>query len=421
LPFFGDACHVTPLLLDFMPYKFATVMMLSAATIIATLTVDAAPSPPPLPVQLSTDAAWVGTFGPQAIRGDGVTFHTWSASNGIWVGARYDTGRLDRFRLIATTIGDDHNSAAIGIRPDGRLVVAYSRHNEGVLRTRVSINPGDVRSWSTAVAAARGTITYPQLTYLSAEGRWFLFYRNGNTTDGPLEMVTSADGRTWSPQTRLTADTDRSHYTAMGSNGVDRIELLVSNGHPRVGGTPLYHLRYQAGSGWWNSTTPIGPPPFTFNRLTRVYDGTMAASVWDIRPAGNGAVAAFTTFPSWSDHRYQYARLDGGVWTVHEVARAGGSIDPSGTQPSYSGGITIDTADPNMVTLSRQTGSATWTVERRTTADGGTTWSTPQVLATTGKNMRPEAVWGEAGGVMWFTGRYDGFRNFTATGYYQRS
>ena len=57
-------------------------------------------------------------------------------------------GQVDRFTLHDNLEVDDHDSAALWVRPDGRYVAMYSTHNaDRVTRWRVSTRPGDVTSW----------------------------------------------------------------------------------------------------------------------------------------------------------------------------------------------------------------------------------------------------------------------------------
>lgn len=374
--------------------------------------------PPPQP--LREDATWTWFHDPRAIRVDDVTYLTWAATDGIYVGAyHHDTELLDAFRLHTPQSDppeDDHNVAAVGIRPDGRLLVAYSDHNDTAMRVRVSTNPGDVTSWSAEQQVAIGGVTYPNLIHLSAEGRWYLFYRqNEGYGDArpPAFVISDDDGATWSGEQQLaTAEVGERPYVKVASNGFDRIHFLITDKHPQRGDASVFHFWY-AGGQWFDSAgADIGPLPVEHASMTLINDGTVVNSwVWDIALDGADPVIVYATFPAEDDHRYHYGWWTGSQWETSEIVAGGDTIAPGTTEPLYSGGLALNHDDPNVVYLSRQIGIPDWHIERWVTSDGGRTWDS-EILVSDGKNMRPVGVRGGPETVIYFGGVYLHFTKF---------
>lgn len=371
---------------------------------------------------LRDDAAWTWFHSPQAIRDGDVTYVTWSSHVGIHIGQlNHTSGDFTTFQLHTNSDVDDHHVAAVGIRPDGRILAAYCEHNDSIMRARISTNVGDVSAWGTEITAATavsGTgVTYPNLIYLSSESTWYLFYR-----DFPdVFYITSADdGATWSAPTTLVDNSPERPYVKYVDNGLDQIHLLLTDKHPANLQASVYHMWYDAGTWRDSAGSDAGTLPIPFANMTQIHDGVAGDNswVWDIVLDGDTPVIAYTTFPSIDDHRYWYGRFVGGAWVTHEVAAAGGAIDNSGSEPYYSAGIGIDHSNPDGIYLALPRLSDTWDIQRWITDDGGATWPTGQNIAVGGKNMRPVSVRGGPAAVVWFEGFYDHWTTFDTDMHY---
>ena len=115
------------------------------------------------------------------------------------------------------------------------------------------------------------------------------------------------------------------------------------------------------------------------------------------------------------DHRYVYAGWNGRRWVRHSIVAAGGTIVRTGTQPFYSGGISLDHSDPRVVYLSRPVGRH-HEIERWTTRDQGASWTHRAITArSTVDNLRPVAPRGHARrGVqlLWMRGDYPHYLHY---------
>lgn len=128
-------------------------------------------------------------------------------------------------------------------------------------------------------------------------------------------------------------------------------------------------------------------------------------------------VVAYSTYPSDADHRDRYAAWQPRTgWADAEIVAAGGTIAPGTTETMYSGGMSLDQADPRTVYLSRQVGPL-HQVERLTTPDDGATFTSEPVAPSAAAQTRPVRVRGqevgdEDAGTLWMSGTYDSFTRF---------
>jgi hypothetical protein len=165
-----------------------------------------------------------------------------------------DTGRPTRFILHHNLQEqDDHNAAAVILRPDGRYLAMYSRHNRDNLSYyRVSTRPHDATDWQperifdwTAAITAAGDhshVTYSNLFYLPAERKTYNFSRAIN--DDPCILISNDSGGTWSYGGKLLTEQKIGYvngYTKYASNGVDRIDFITTEHHPRDFNNSIYH------------------------------------------------------------------------------------------------------------------------------------------------------------------------------------
>jgi hypothetical protein len=220
------------------------------ATVACGLTVTAAAhaAQPPL-----GEGAWSWFGDPRAVHDDGRTFVGWVDHEGDIKVASFDHASRERVTavLAARLNRDDHANPSIHVRPDGRLMVFYSRHVGPVMHFRVSSRPGDVTSWGpphtvpTNTPGFRG-YTYPNPMHLAAEDRTYLFWRGGNYNP---TFSTQDDGSSaWSPARNLIDMPGERPYTKYATNGDDTIHVAYTNAHPgEFGDVNIYYARVRAG------------------------------------------------------------------------------------------------------------------------------------------------------------------------------
>ena len=372
------------------------------------------------------DGAWSWFGDPRAVTHDGRTYVGWVDQEGDVKVSSYDhtTGERVTAMLQARLNKDDHANPSVHVRPDGRLVVFYSRHVGPSMHYRISSQPEDITSWGPAQVIPTNSpgirgYTYPNPIRLEGENATYLFWRGGNYN--PTFSVQPDGETTWSPARTLITMPGERPYVKYDSSGGDTIHLAYTNAHPNeFASVNIYYARVRAGKIERVGGQQIGAldDPISPAEGDLIYDAAEPAWVHDVAADSAGRpVIVFASFPTAADHRYHYARWTGSAWDIHQITPAGGSFRGDGGSPYYSGGLTLDHEDPTRVYLSRQTGSS-WQVETWTTADGGAGW-TSQSLTTgsTEKNVRPVSPRGMLAfsgelSVVWMRGPYQAYVDY---------
>jgi hypothetical protein len=389
------------------------------------------------------------------------------------------TGRRTRFSLgcIPTfNEGDDHNVAALWQRPDGRYLAMYKGHNQGAGWNgkptgsdktpqsfyRLSVHPHDASTWGPEQAfdwppndttpPINNDVTYSNLLFMAGEGsgqgRLYNISRGPDRTPG---FLYSDDlGESWTYGGRLSA-TDASAqqgqysngYFKYRSNGVDRIDFIATEHHPRNFNNSIYHGYIEGGKSYDaagrvvddNVFDLIAPPPSQFTQIwkaspvaeTSYHHGWTAELERD--DEGN-LHALFTARYGTAivdghvgdgDHRLFYARFDAATasWSTTELAKMGGPLHPS--EQDYTGLGAIDPNDPNTIYISTpfdpRDGRALnhHEIFQGTTSDHGASWSWKAITEnSTVDNLRPMIPhWpGPERAVLWLRGSYPNQRRY---------
>lgn len=373
------------------------------------------------------DGAWCWFSDPRALFYEGDhrrVYAGWVSSQGDIVVGYYDldTGAIQSEVLAERFQADDHNHPSLLVGPDGRLHVYFSKHATGepILMVQ-SARPEEISSWEPTdtldlnntrrYEGYSDTYTYSHPVYLAAEQKHYLFWRG---SDFKPNMSISADGgESWSKSKIFILPPrkyrDRRPYLKVASNGTNTIHFAFTQGHPRrESANSIYYMRYRRGQyqradgsiirGQGPEADPVRP-----TEADLVYDasqpGASKAWVWDVAYDGSTGhpVIVYARFPDDSTHIYSYARWNGSRWENHELLDAGpwfpetpnGETEP---EPNYSGGISLDHEEPDIVYLSRQK-NGTFEIEKWETPDNGATWDkTPVTRHSSNDNVRPAAV-----------------------------
>jgi hypothetical protein len=367
--------------------------------------------------------SWFGD--PRAlVQGDSL-FLGWITSNGnVEVGRmNLRTGGWAQARLRGPINIDDHSNPSLTTTPDGRLIAFYSPHSGRLTSAshmwyRVASRPGGVVDWGRERIVPVNTpgplgYTYPNPVWVGKT--LYLFWRGG---DWNPAFSRTADLRRWAPARELLRGIHGQRpyikYDVYGKS----IRFAYTGSHPDSRTTNLYfgelngrYVQAAGGHRLWSRRHL----PFDYRRGELVYNAATAGAawVWDIGhdPAGN-PVIVYTTIQSPTQHTYRYARWTGHDWYDRALARAGPAIDHD---PGYSGGVTLDHSDPDIVYMSRFT-DGHFEIERWQTNDRGHTWDT-QALTTdsTRDNLRPFVPRGTSGDrvLLWTWGAYNRFTDFS--------
>jgi BNR repeat-containing family member len=357
------------------------------------------------------------------------------------------SGKTSRFVLHHHLLTqDDHNTPALLIRPDGRYLAVYSKHNlEKFTYWRVSVRPHDASDWqperkfdwtaAMATADVRDNATYSNVFYLSAEQRVYDFARGVNHDPSILTSGDQGDNFTFAG--KLLTEQKLGYvngYTKYASNGIDRVDFITTEHHPRDFDNSIYHgylqdgkLHKSDGMVVYENVFDGGGVPQT--ELTKVFaadsvwNGDTMTHAWTMdlhidsagRPVGLISCRANDDpeNTNFSDHRFLYARFDGSTWQVHQLAKAGACLWPA--EQDYTGLAAINPNNVNEVYASttidpRDPGAPGLKVHeifKGITSDGGATWTwTPITWDSPVDNLRPTvAIWdANDTAVLWFRG-----------------
>ena len=342
------------------------------AAAVARVRAGAAAAPAAAAVHPIGDGAWSWFGDPRAVTHTGAhtrTYVGWVDQEGDIKVSSYDhaTGQRVTAVLQARLNQDDHANPSIQVRPDGRLVVYYSRH----------VGPGDALP---RVLAARGRhrlgpaadgadehAGHPRLHLPEPDpprrgGRAPTCSGAAATTTRPSRSRTTA-GRPGRPARTLITMPGERPYAKYDSSGGDTIHVAYTNAASRPSSaTSTSTTRACAAAGSSGRAASRSARSTTRSRRPRATSSTTGpsrpGSTTSPRTRRGARCIVFASFPSATDHRYHYARWTGSAWDVHQIT-PGGRLVPARTaaRRDYSGGMTLDHEDPSRVYLSRQVGT----------------------------------------------------------------
>ena len=425
-------------------------------------------TPPPLPgnaVEIAPNGAWTWFNDERAILHQGSLYAGYVRSDGQYGVTRRDLATGQTWHMILSTSAsaqtDDHNNPSLTVLPDGRLMALYSKHiagNQFYQRTSTVSEPTTSAQWSAELTrAVPAANTYANTYRLTGEAdAIYNFSRCINFN--PTLTISTDSGVTWGASRQLlgTGTGSTRPYPRYTSNGVDRIDLIYTDGHPRDVANSVYHLYYKAGGLYKTDGTLID----TLANIPLDHDGGERGNViyqyseaawgagqgpddwipfargwtWDVvYDRSQNPVCVFQvqvgTDATWSSSRiyYYYARWTGAAWQKRFIAQAGRGIYAA--ESDYGGGMCIDPDDSRVIYISTNAASpfsladvdnvplaARYEIWRGFTADGGLTFTwTPVTENSTADNLRPIVPLhhGRTECLLWFYGTYNSYTSFS--------
>ncbi len=428
------------------------------------------PPPAPLPggaVQIAPDGAWTWFNDERSIVHQGSLYCGYVLADGRYGITRYDlSDGLARHMIISTSAStqkDDHNNPSITVLPDGRLLAIYSKHiagNQFYQRTSLVARPATSADWGPEITRSVPAANTYANTYLLAGENNAIYNFHRCINFNPTLTISADNGVTWGTSRQLlgTGTGGTRPYPRYTSNGMDRIDAIYTDGHPRDVNNSVYHLYYKSGGLHKTDGTLIAPLaniPLDHDAGQRgnvIYQYSDAA--WgpgqgpnDWIPAARGwtwdivydrtdnPVCVFQaqvgTDATWSASRifYYYARWTGTAWQKRFIAQAGRGIYAA--ESDYGGGMCLDPEDPRIVYISTNAASpfslgdvnnvplaanARYEIWRGFTADGGLTFTWTAITSgSTADNLRPIVPLnhGRTDCLLWFYGTYTSYTNFS--------
>ena len=389
------------------------------------------------------DGAWCWFSDPRAVHFKGSYDRTYIASvssKGNITMSAYDhrTGKIEHHTVYEKFQADDHVVPSILILPDGKLMIFFTKHNGTMYYTK-TLKPEDISGWEEVSSLDMGNmLCYSNPVMLKKEkNRIYVFFRGGY--DWKPSFITSDDlGRTWSEPKVMVGkpgeDKTNRPYAKVISDGKKRIWFAITDGHPR--NEPLnsiYVFYYEKGNFYQVNGEKLGSMkdiPIDQNKVIKAYDGVktkVRSWIWDIALDDKGnPVIVYTTLNEETVHKYYYGRWNGKEWTSSFIANGGKDFprkerkkEERNPEPHYSGGVTLDHNNTNVVYISKPVNDI-YEIFRCETADGGKKWNISPVTERSEKdNVRPFVVRNhttEAPYLLWMENKkYEHYTNYLSS------
>jgi hypothetical protein len=328
---------------------------------------------------------------------------------------------------------DDHNAPAFFLRPDGGYAALWATHRDTCLSY---FSTYDGTSWITHKtydwtkdgcpwdASSNPNpphkVTYANPWYLSAENKAYAGVRSVSTS--PALLSSSDAGSSWNFYGRLTQTPTTGYvagYFKYWGNGVDRIDFVGTEAHPRDNNNSLWHGYYKGGKLYDSKDTVVDDmagdmtaqnvDQFTqvFKTGTSATGGPALCRMWNhdimrypdgtIVVTGQGRADTCNDTPSGSDpdKRIMYARWDGTSWKSTYLVKAGNKLYAD--EQDYTGLSAIHPDNPNVVFVSSNfdprddtTKTSKKEIYMGVTCDNGATFKwAPITSGSTVDNIRP--------------------------------
>lgn len=344
------------------------------------------------------------------------------------------TGQKKQTTLQGDLNPDDHNSPALFLRPDGGYSALWATHRDNCLNYFSTYNgtewaktksydwAQDGCPWDTNLNPPPDPphrVTYANPWYLSAENKVYAGVRSVSTS--PALLVSADAGSSWDFYGRLSSTKTIGYvagYYKYWGNGVDRIDFVGTEAHPRDADNSLFHGYYKGGK-LYDSTDKVvddnagDMTAQDISMFTKVFaTGTMLNGVplyrlWDhdmaryddgtivITGQGRTNFRDMTPETSDPDKRTIYLRWDGTTWKATYLVKSGPKLYDS--EQDYTGLSAVDPDNPNVVFVSTNVDprdDMTTTAKREiymgVTCDGGATFKwAPLTQGSTVDNLRP--------------------------------
>jgi hypothetical protein len=386
------------------------------------------------------------------------------------------TGKRTRVVAHEGFGGDDHSMGALWIRPDGRYLHLYCQHYSAqTTYYRLATNPNDGSAWGGEQSYNWKTIggptdnnnlSYTNVHYLSGEGtgkgrlynivRWDTVTPTFSYSDD-WDKETATTRMTWKYGGRINKPvggaTYSNFYHKFRGNGVDRIDFIGTEQHPRNYNNSVFHGYIKGGKGYNSfgdvidsnlfnrdacsvqAYTPVfitdpcqGPTSYHTGWTNELeldkngYPVCLFQTRYGTDPWGSGPIPPDQQNKGAADHRFFYGRFFGGSepnWTYTELCKMGTGLHIP--EQDYLGIGCIHPNDANLIYVSTNFDPRTdvnvgkHEIFKGVTSDNGKTWDWTQItFDSTVDNIRPAIPKWDANNtvVFWTRGSYPGQENY---------
>ncbi len=348
---------------------------------------------------------------------------------------------------------DDHNAPAFLVRPDGKYLALYAAHfNDTSTYTRIydagDWGPENRFNWKQErPGGSNFQTTYSNVYLLQQEGRTVNFVRGNNKS--PNSMVSMDMGESWTYGGQLATGSNVGYnngYYKYNGNGLDRIDFVCTEYHPRDFNTSIYHGYIQDGRSYTSDGTLVDenvydvdfiPDPHHFTTVFEAgtaMNGVTLYRCWntDVQRYPDGTVATVVTARINNntgggdtsinpDHAFVYCRFDGTSWSCTYLGRAGFKLYSS--EADYTGLAAMHPQNPNVLYISTtvdprdDSNLRVHEIFKGVTQDSGATWDwSPVTWNSVRHNLRPIVPsWNDRHhALLWWRGTYNSAQNYDA-------
>ncbi len=285
----------------------------------------------------------------------------------------FNTGKNNEVLIRSWFQPDDHDVPTFLILPDDRVMIFYSRHtDEARFYYRVSKNPGDITNLGDEkIITTTNNTTYPNPFILSDDPTHIYLCWRGINWHPTIAKLTIPDGEDNVTVTagayQIVQSTGARPYAKYFSNGKDKIYLTYTTGHPDNEYPNWVYFNYidintfqlKDINGTVLSTIPNGAHSVNKTTYSTSYPNAVVDAPTDQRDwvwqttldkDGKPVIAMVRISNDKKTHRYYYAKWNGNSWDKTFISNGGTQFhQTSGVEMCYSGGMTIDEANPNTV------------------------------------------------------------------------
>ena len=301
---------------------------------------------------------------------------------------KYDTFTLANFEK------DDHNSAALGILPDGRILAVYARHSaDKLIRWRISEVEDITNFTEEKTITSAGSVTYIQL-HRVGDTKYRIFYRYSMNNWATRVYDYSTDS--WTEEVVWLNEPNGGQYYLWTQADKVRGKINVfMTCHPTNGKDQAIRYGYfdVEGNIYTSDGKVIGDintnkamklTPRDFEAVYEPEDSKLRTRLFDTSFMGDKVACMFGVFtgPDNCSYKYCYFEEETGQWVLETVTDSG---EAAVRGNHYFGGISFDKKDMRTVYVSREN-KGVWSIERWVTSDYGKTW-TSTVLDTSDKDV----------------------------------
>lgn len=357
------------------------------------------------------DGGWTHANAPKAVESGGLVFFGYvdMASGNLEVRS-FDlaTYSVSSAAVIAASFeANTHAAPSLFVRNDGRLLVAYSKHDGSTMYRRVSTNVlPDLSAFDAAadLDASLGGLNYTYPVIVRYAGDLWLFYRDwqGGDTAVLVYSVSSDEGATWSAQAELYESAGRQSYWSIDSDG-SRIDIVASDGRnpPNADPVTIVHMYYDGSWRTSNGTAITGATPYAPAKLTTVYAaGDGMGWPMDI-VSGTAPVFTYAVLNDPHSNSWRRAHWNGAAWVNRTIDESDGDIDSG-----FASSVCLDHTDPTHQAYAPVKVAGQWQMFAHTTSDSGATWTARPMTSGTDDHLTPEPVYGSTGlvRILWMSG-----------------